>query len=41
MTMQYGSRTIMVVGVFLTGLFPWSTALSTEGASLLDAKRAK
>ena len=40
-TMQYGSRTILVVGVFLTGLFPWSTALSTEGASVLDAKRAK
>ena len=39
--MQYGSRTILVVGVFLTGLFPWSTALSAEGVSLLDAKRAK
>ena len=40
-TMQYGSRTIWVAGVFLTGVFSWSTSLSTEGVSLLDAKRAK
>ena len=39
--MQYGPRTILAVYVFLTGLFPWGIALSAEGGSLLDAKRAK